>query len=126
MGFPINLQSTKSIFKTHYINIAVALVPFFLMARKFLSRLIIVVAVAVLFKIKLSSPPCQSCVSSTTLRASYDFIVIGGGTAGSIIAAELAANPRHSVLLVEAGGYTNSRAASLQTIPGYQSSFAVL
>ena len=88
------------------------------MANKFLSRIIIVVCVAVLFKIKLTSPPCKACVTTTSLRPSYDFIVVGGGTAGSIIAAELATNPNHSVLLVETGGYTNTRAASLQSIPG--------
>ena len=51
-------------------------------------------------------------------KSQYDFIVIGSGSAGSIVAARVA-EAGHSVLLVEAGGPSHW----LQGVPGMVSYF---
>ncbi|CAG9104073.1 unnamed protein product [Plutella xylostella] len=48
--------------------------------------------------------PCNRVVGVKEVDEEYDFIVVGGGAAGPIVAGRLAENDKFKVLLIEAGG----------------------
>ncbi len=52
------------------------------------------------------------------VNASFDFLVVGGGTAGLAIASRLAADPSISVAVIEAGGFYEAN-GNLSVVPGY-------
>src|SRR5450631_436012 len=56
------------------------------------------------------------------MTTEYDYIVVGGGSAGSIVAAELAADPSRTVLLIEWGDATSDNPETLET-EGYKRAF---
>lgn len=51
-------------------------------------------------------------------NATFDYVVVGGGTAGLTIATRLAENPSLSVAVVEAGGFYEIDNGNLSVIPG--------
>ncbi|KAL8753013.1 MAG: hypothetical protein Q9199_005343 [Rusavskia elegans] len=51
--------------------------------------------------------------------AAYDYIIVGGGTAGLTIAARLTQNTSLSVAVVEAGGYYEETVGNISTVPAY-------
>lgn len=50
--------------------------------------------------------------------ASFDYVVVGGGTAGLAIAASLAADPSLSIAVVEAGAFYEVDNGNISVIPG--------
>jgi choline dehydrogenase len=51
----------------------------------------------------------------------YDFIIIGGGTAGLTLACRLSENPTLQVAVIEAGGYYELSDGNNSIVPGYAS-----
>lgn len=57
-------------------------------------------------------------------NATYDYVVVGGGTAGLTIASRLAAAPGTTVAVVEAGGFYELGNGNLSQIPAYAAFWA--
>ncbi|XP_058801694.1 neither inactivation nor afterpotential protein G-like [Phymastichus coffea] len=84
----------------------------------FLMLSVIVTIVSLLFRHHLTSP--ISIVDHP--ETSYDYIIVGAGTAGCVMASRLSENSNVSVLLVEAGGYFNWLSSIPLVAPGLQKS----
>lgn len=49
------------------------------------------------------------------MQSNWDYIIIGGGAAGCVLANRLSANPKNQILLLEAGGRNNSYLINIPT-----------
>ncbi|KAL8829561.1 MAG: hypothetical protein Q9170_006114 [Blastenia crenularia] len=59
-----------------------------------------------------------------SVNKTFDYIVVGGGTAGATLAARLAEGFVFSVALIEAGGFYEQDNSNLSVIPGYTTSYS--
>lgn len=65
-------------------------------------------------------PDCSTPYKNTT-DAPHDFVIVGGGLSGLVVAARLAGNPNTSVLVVEAGRTTAPTLAFAHLHCGFRS-----
>lgn len=49
----------------------------------------------------------------------YDYIIVGGGTAGNVMALRLAENSEYRVAVIEAGGFYEIEDGNRSVVPGY-------
>lgn len=59
-------------------------------------------------------------------NATYDYVIVGGGTAGLAVAMRLAENASYTVAVVEAGGFYQLENGNQSVVPAYNSDFAAL
>ena len=56
--------------------------------------------------------------------ATFDIIIVGGGTAGLTVASRLAENHAISVAVVESGGFYELDSGNVSVVPGYSTLYA--
>ena len=57
-------------------------------------------------------------------NATFDYVVVGGGTAGLAMASRLAADGSNSVAVIEAGGFYELDNGNVSVVPGYATYYA--
>ena len=58
------------------------------------------------------------------VNASFDYVIVGGGTAGLTVASRLAKHPSLSVAVIEAGGFYEANDGNISVVPGYGVAYA--
>lgn len=58
-------------------------------------------------------------------NATYDYVVVGGGTAGLAVAYRLAEDGTKTVAVIEAGGFYQTEGGNTSTVPAYCSEYGV-
>lgn len=92
------------------------------------------IAILLLFSLSTSSSASPASVLPTPYNAhldsfgvpcnaSFNYVVIGGGTAGLAVAANLATGPSITVAVIEAGGFYEVDNGNISVIPGYATFF---
>ena len=64
-------------------------------------------------------PPYGSFLGLPGLNATYDYVIVGGGTAGLTVASRLAENSSLSVAVIEAGTFSEISNRNNSQVPAY-------
>ena len=93
-------------------------------------HLLLIVLCAILPSISIAAPnPISRQLLSSSFGvpgndASFDYIIVGGGTAGLVMATRLAEDFSNSVAVIEAGGFYEIDNGNISVIPGDGTFFA--
>lgn len=88
------------------------------------SRLLLAIVMATIAVAYPDSYAKPWAASSPCKDNTFDYVVIGAGTAGLTLAARLAEGSSYSVAVIEAGGYYEQDNGNISVFPGYATQFS--